>query len=132
MVPDGLRCALTHEWCILERNSKRTIVVIGVTKHALTGLGNVIYVDLFGPGSDVLADIPFGEIEGVDNTKSLKSHFDGEIVSVNNNVVHNPAILVEDPYVEGWLVRLVVEGIPCMDDLLSASEYERAVKRRRR
>ena len=64
MVPEQLRCTPTHEWCVLDGK----IALLGVTEYALTSIGSVVYIDLHEAGSDVLADIPFGEIEGTDAT----------------------------------------------------------------
>jgi len=128
MVPEHLNFLPTHEWCAIEKKGVR----IGVTEYALTSLGTIIYICLPETGADILVEIPFGEIEGTDATKNLMSPFDGEIVEINSLVVHDPELLICDPYGEGWLVRLKIKGDATSDRLLSAAAYEQATRRHRR
>jgi len=127
MVPENLRYMLTHEWCLV----KGDVATIGVTEYALDSLGAVISVELPEPGEDVLHEVPFGEMEGIEGEKELISPFDGRVEEVNVRVVYDPDLLENDPYGEGWIMRLKLIKQQTPDQLLSAAEYEQAVKRRR-
>lgn len=128
MVPEGYKYASTHEWCRVEKE----IATIGVTEYAIKDLGDISYVELPDEGDDVLTQIPFGELEGRQAVKDLLSPFDGIVVEINARVAHNPDILKSDPYDKGWLIRLRLERPVGDTDLLSASDYERIIRQRKR
>jgi len=126
MVPEELRYTPTHEWCRMDGQ----IVVIGVTDHGVAPVGNVIYVELPEAGDDVLHEVPFGEIEGTRNVKDLVSPFDGVVEAVNSAVVLKPEVLMKEPY-ESWLIRLKPDSPASFENLLSATEYEDQLRKRR-
>jgi len=127
MVPENLRYMLTHEWCLV----KGDVATLGVTEYALSSLGVVVSVELPEPGEDVLHEVAFGEMEGVEGEKKLMSPFDGRVQEVNAQVVYDPDLLESDPYGKGWIIRVKLLKTEMPDQLLSAAEYEQAVKRRR-
>jgi glycine cleavage system H protein len=126
MVPEELRYTPTHEWCRMDGQ----IVVIGVTDHGVAPVGNVIYVELPEAGDDVLHEVPFGEIEGTRNVKDLVSPFDGVVEAVNSAVVLKPEVLMKEPY-ESWLIRLKPDSPASFENLLSATDYEDQLRKRR-
>jgi glycine cleavage system H protein len=126
MVPEELRYTPTHEWCRMDGQ----IVVIGVTDHGVAPVGNVIYVELPEAGDDVLHEVPFGEIEGTRNMKDLVSPFDGVVEAVNSAVVLKPEVLMKEPY-ESWLIRLKPDSPASFENLLSATDYEDQLRKRR-
>jgi glycine cleavage system H protein len=126
MVPEELRYTPTHEWCRMDGQ----IVVIGVTDHGVAPAGNVIYVELPEAGDDVLHEVPFGEIEGTRNVKDLVSPFDGVVEAVNSAVVLKPEVLMKEPY-ESWLIRLKPDSPASFENLLSATDYEDQLRKRR-
>ena len=128
MVPESLRYTPTHEWCRVTGN----IMTMGVTEHALTSIENVTYVDLPEVGSDVLAEVPVGRIEGVDSARDVMAPFDGLVLEANDRVVYNPDVLTGDPYGEGWLIRMRLDQPASLENLLSAAEYGQLVRKRRR
>ncbi len=127
MVPEHLKYGTTHEWCLVEGQA----VTVGVTEQAITPLGQLIYVELPEVGDDVLVEIPFGEIQGVEAVKDLMSPVDGVVEEVNTRVAHRPELLKKDPYGEGWLIRLKSESPAALDELLSAADYEQFVRSRK-
>ncbi len=126
MVPEQLRYTPTHEWCRMDGQT----VVIGVTDHGVAPVGNVIYVELPEAGDDVLHEVPFGEVEGTRNVKDLVSPFDGVVEAVNSAVVLRPEVLMKEPY-ESWLIRLKPDSPASFENLLSASDYEDQLRKRR-
>lgn len=127
MIPEGLKYTLTHEWCRTENG----YAVIGVTKRALTSLGELICIELPDVGDDVLCEIAFGQIGGVRKVKDLISPLDGLVVEVNGRVAHDPDLLAKSPYDEGWLIRLRLESSFEPRQLLSAAEYRQVIRRKR-
>ena len=127
MVPEDLKYTPTHEWCRIEGD----VATIGVTEVALKDLGSVIYVSLPDQDADVLEEISFGEIEGMEGTTDILSPFDGAVEAVNTRVAHNPDLVAEDPYDAGWLIKLRLDEPAEVEGLLSAEEYEQIAKKRR-
>lgn len=127
MVPEHLHYLPSHEWCKIEGN----LATIGVTEHGVRNLGDLIYIELPDVGDDVLIEIPFGEIEGMDSAKDLISPVDGVVKEINTRVAHNPEHILKDPYEEGWLIRLKAPSPPSFEHMLSAAEYEQILRKRK-
>ncbi len=127
MVPEQLRYTPTHEWCRMDGQT----VVIGVTDHGVGPVGNIIYVELPEAGDDVLHEVPFGEIEGTRDVKDLVSPFDGVVEAVNSAVVLKPEVLMKEPYENCWLIRLKPDSPVSFENLLSATDYEDHLRKRR-
>lgn len=126
MAPEGVRYLPTHEWCRVEGD----LLVIGVTERAVTSLGDIIYVDLPDLNDDVLIEVPFGEIEGTRSHKNLNSPADGRVVEVNDRLTGNPDILLDDPYGEGWLIKLKPDSKPALENLLSSLDYNEVARKK--
>ena len=127
MVPDHLKYTTTHEWCSVDG----AFGLIGVTAYALKTLGAIVCVELPDVGDDMLFMVPFGEIEGLRDAKRLVSPLDGVVEEVNGRIAHKPDLLVEDPYEEGWLIRLKLALPHQFVPLLSAADYRQLVRRKR-
>jgi glycine cleavage system H protein len=120
-VPGELRYAKTHEWVRVEDG----IATVGITDHAQEELGDVVYVELPEAGATVEAGDAFGNVESVKAVSDLYAPVSGEVVEVNETLGDAPEKVNEDPYGDGWLLKLRVadEG-----ELLSAREYEQFVE----
>ena len=101
-VPDELRYTDDHEWLRLEEGEG----VIGITAYAATELGDVVFVELPAPGARLEAAQSFGVIESVKTASDLYSPLAGEVVAVNGLLSDRPELVNDDPYGEGWMVRL--------------------------
>lgn len=86
------------------------IITIGINEDGLEDITEINTIDLPPEQEKVEADTAFGSIESDDGTIDIVSPFDGTIIEVNSQVVEDPAVLMEDPYEEGWLVRVEVAG----------------------
>jgi glycine cleavage system H protein len=124
--PEDLRYTSEDAWCRREGED----LVIGITERAVTALGEIVYVDLPDVGDDVLREIPFGEIEGTQTTRELKSPVDGRVIEINGVLVNKPEALTKDPYRSGWLIRLKPDAAVAMENLLSAPDYEALANRK--
>jgi glycine cleavage system H protein len=116
-VPEELQYTKSHEWVRTEGDT----ATIGITDHAQDELGDVVFVELPEVGTTFDAGDSFGTVESVKAVSDLYTPVGGEVVEVNEALNDQPEKINEDPYGEGWIVKLSVsdEG-----DLLSASDYE--------
>lgn len=105
-VPDSLLYTPEHEWLRLEEGT----ATVGITAHAAGALGDVVYVDLPAVGTSVRAGTACGEIESTKSVSDLFAPADGEIVTVNQDVVEEPGLLNDDPYGRGWLFQMRLTG----------------------
>lgn len=86
------------------------IITIGINDDGLEDITEINTIDLPPEQEKVEADLAFGSVESDDGTIDIQSPFDGTIIEINQQVVDDPAVLMEDPYEEGWLVRIEVTG----------------------
>lgn len=100
------------------------IITIGINEDGLEDITEINTIDLPPEQEKVEADTAFGSVESDDGTIDIVSPFDGTIIEINSQVVEDPAVLMEDPYEEGWLVRIEVAGEIDDDDEDSEEEDE--------
>lgn len=108
----------SHEWVVLDGDT----ATIGITDFAQAQLGDVVFLELPAKGAKVKAGDSFGVIESVKAASDLYSPAAGTVVEVNERLTQNPELVNSDPYGEGWLVKLEVEGVP--EGLLTEIEYK--------
>ena len=120
-VPEELQYTKSHEWVRTEGDT----VTIGITDHAQEELGDIVYVELPEEGATFDAGDSFGTLESVKAVSDLYAPVGGEAVEVNEALNDSPEKINEDPYGDGWIVKLRLsdEG-----DLLSASDYEKLLE----
>ncbi|WP_219463452.1 glycine cleavage system protein GcvH [Nonomuraea rhizosphaerae] len=118
-IPDDLNYTKEHEW--VAGVDDGITVTIGITAYAAEQLGDVVFVQLPEAGSTVEAGDSVGEVESTKSVSEIYTPVGGEVVEVNQTVVDDPSLANSDPYGDGWLFRVRVEGDP--EDLLSAEEY---------
>ena len=121
--PDNLKYADTHEY-VLEENG---LLKIGVSEFAIDQLGDIVFVELADPGTNLEKGETFGTIESVKAVEEVYLPFSGEIVSVNESVIDNPELLQNDPIGEGWLVILKPESKAIIADLMTSEQYKSKV-----
>jgi glycine cleavage system H protein len=116
-VPEELQYTRSHEWVRTEGDT----ATIGITDHAQDELGDIVFVELPETGATFDAGDSFGTVESVKAVSDLYAPVGGEVVEVNEALSESPEKINEDPYGEGWIVKIQVSGEV---DLLSASDYE--------
>ncbi|NLU67044.1 glycine cleavage system protein GcvH [Streptomyces sp. HNM0574] len=116
--PQQLRYSKEHEWLSAADDGVSTV---GITSHAATALGDVVFVQLPEVGDAVTAGEPCGELESTKSVSDLYAPVSGEITEINQDVVDDPALVNSDPFEGGWLFKVKLEGEP--EGLLSADEY---------
>jgi glycine cleavage system H protein len=119
-VPDGLRFTEEHEWV---RSTDDGVVEVGITEYAQGELGDVVFVELPSVGDRFEKMQVFGTIEAVKAVSELFSPLSGEIVEVNGALDTSPGLVNNDPYGEGWMIRLRLDEPGEVDALLDANAY---------
>ena len=120
-VPEELQYTKSHEWVRTEDDT----ATIGITDHAQDELGDVVFVELPEVGATFDAGDSFGTVESVKAVSDLYTPIGGEVTEVNEALNDQPEKINEDPYGEGWIVKLTVSG---EGELLSASDYEKLLE----
>ncbi len=118
--PAELKYTKEHEW--LKDNGDGT-ATIGITEFAQSELGDIVFVELEESGFEFSADDTFGTVEAVKTVSELYAPVDGEIIEVNEALEDNPELVNEDPYGEGWMVKIKITDSSQIEALLSADEY---------
>jgi glycine cleavage system H protein len=118
--PEDLRYSKDHEWCRREGDQ----AVVGVTDHAQRRLGDVVFVEL--PKASDRFDVgePCGSIESVKAVSEVYSPVAGTVRDVNTALGDSPELINEDPYGDGWIVRITMSDPSGYDTLLSAAQYQ--------
>jgi glycine cleavage system H protein len=106
-IPADLRYTAEHEW--VKRTGDNTVRV-GITDFAQSSLGDVVYVQLPDVDSDVTAGESFGEVESTKSVSDLYAPVTAKVIAVNGDLEANPGLVNSDPYGEGWLLDLQVDG----------------------
>ncbi|MEE8595802.1 MAG: glycine cleavage system protein GcvH [Gemmatimonadota bacterium] len=125
-IPEVLKYTEEHEY-VRSADSENEIVV-GITDYAQGELGDVVYVELPAVGDSFERMEVFGTIEAVKAVSDLYSPVSGEVVAVNEALEEDPALVNSDPYGEGWMVRLRVQDLTDLDELLDAEAYRAIVE----
>lgn len=120
-VPEELRYTKEHEWVRVKGNQAE----VGITDYAQGELGDVIFVELPQPGSKLAQMKPFGTIDAVKTVSDLFAPVSGEVAAVNDSLQQNPALVNQSPYENGWMVRITMQDPKEIEQLLSASDYEK-------
>jgi glycine cleavage system H protein len=121
---EELHYTQSHEWVRIDGG----VGTIGITEHAQDELGEIVYLELPEVGHVYDADTEFGTVESVKAVSELYTPVSGEVVEVNKSAVAEPGIVNDDPYGDGWLIKLKLSSDAEIDSLMSASEYAEYVR----
>ena len=122
-VPKDLKYTKDHEWVKIEGD----IAVIGITDFAQGELGDIVYVEVDTLDETLQKEEVFGTVEAVKTVSDLFMPLSGEILEFNESLETNPEKVNEDPYSEGWMIKMKVSDLSEMDDLLSAEDYQNTI-----
>ncbi|MUG99970.1 glycine cleavage system protein GcvH [Scytonema sp. UIC 10036] len=122
--PDNLRYLDTHEYVRLDGD----IATIGITAFAVEQLGDVVFLELPETGDTVTKGESFGSIESVKAVESLNSPVSGTVVERNDALIDSPEQVADDPYGDGWLLKVRADDPDDIDDALTAEEYSAQVE----
>ena len=121
--PDELRYHPEHDWARIEGDE----AVLGITWHAQDSLGELVHYEPPQVGQQLLKDESYGEVESVKAVSDIVAPLSGEVVAVNERIVEVPETVNEDPYGEGWLVRVRLSDPSEVDTLLDVEAYRAVV-----
>ena len=119
--PPELKYSKTHEWVRVEGDT----ATIGITDHAQSELGDIVYLGLPDAGKTITIDDNFGEIESVKAVSELFAPISGEVIEANTGIASTTELVNEDPYGTGWLLKVKVTNPEELSELLSAEDYEK-------
>ncbi len=120
MYPEDLSYSETHEWAKVEGG----VATVGLTDHAQSELGDIVYLELPEPGAEVKAGAEFGVVESVKAASDLYAPLSGKVVEVNDAATREPALVNRDCYGDGWLVKIQLKDSSEVENLKTAAEYK--------
>lgn len=118
--PADLKYTREHEWV---RDNGDGTVTVGITDFAQGELGDIVFVELEEAGADYSKDDTFGTVEAVKTVSDLYAPIDGEVIELNEALEDNPELVNDDPYGEGWMIKMKVADPDQLEELLSAEDY---------
>jgi glycine cleavage system H protein len=118
--PDDIRYTKEHEWVRVQGK----VATIGITDYAQDQMGDIVYVEMPEDGLVLSKGDAFGVVESVKSVSDVYSPLSGKVVETNDPLKDNPETVNEDPYNEGWLVKLELTDPAELDELLDARDYE--------
>ena len=121
--PENLRYTKDHEWISLEGN----VATIGVTDFAQRELGDIVYVDITSKGKALAAEDLFGTVEAVKTVSDLFLPVAGTVTEVNAMLEGEPELVNTDPYGDGWMVKMTVDNVDDVAELMDAAAYKASV-----
>ncbi len=121
--PENLKYTKDHEWVLVEGN----IGTIGITDFAQRELGDIVYVEIDGVGTEMAKEATFGTVEAVKTVSELFMPVSGKIIEMNSNLDAAPESVNSDPYGSGWMIKVELSDPSEIDGLLTASQYSELV-----
>lgn len=118
--PEDLKYTKEHEWLLVEG----TTATVGITDYAQDRLGDVVYVEMPAVGDKVSKEDAFGVIESVKAVSDIYAPVTGKVLEVNDDLPDNPNMINEDPYGDGWLIKVDMADEEELKDLMTAAEYQ--------
>lgn len=120
LIPKELKYTEDHEWVKVDGDT----ATVGITDHAQSELGDIIFIE-FPEINDLFERMePFGTIEAVKTVADLFSPLNGKIIEINKELEDSPELVNSDPYGKGWIVKVSVDKLDQLNDLLSSESYE--------
>ena len=125
--PDGLKYTKEHEWVLVEDH----IATVGITEYAQHELGDIVYVELPEVGEKIVKDDPFGAVESVKAVSDIYAPISGTVLEINDALPESPETVNEDPYGDGWMIKVEMSDMDELKDLMNAEEYAEYVGRQK-
>ena len=121
MYPDDFYYSKDHEWIKIQGNT----AIVGITDFAQKQMGDVVYVELPEPGTELEFHQSIGVVESVKAVSDIYSPISGEVTEVNEGLNDSPELVNEDPHGKGWIIKMKIRDDSDLDKLMSASDYEK-------
>jgi glycine cleavage system H protein len=124
-IPEELKYTDEHEWAKVEDD----LVVIGITDYAQDALGEIVFIELPSEGDEITKGDSFGGVESTKSVSDLYAPVSGEVVEVNESLLDSPETINEDPYGDGWLIKVRVHDSDEFDDLMDSEQYSEFIEK---
>ena len=121
-IPENLKYTKDHEWISIEGD----VATVGITDFAQGELGDIVYVEIEKIGENFSKEEVFGTVEAVKTVSDLFMPLTGEIIDINEELNEKPELVNEDPYGQGWMIKIKVNSSE-ISDLLNSDEYKKLV-----
>ena len=121
-IPENLKYTKDHEWISIEGD----VATVGITDFAQGELGDIVYVEIEKIGENFSKEEVFGTVEAVKTVSDLFMPLTGEIIDINEELNEKPELVNEDPYGEGWMIKIKVNSSD-ISDLLNFEQYKKLV-----
>jgi|TARA_B100001079_G_scaffold222730_1_gene199053 glycine cleavage system H protein len=122
-LPQNLKYTKEHEWVKIDGD----LLIVGITDHAQSELGDIIFIEFPDLNQVISKDDPFGTIEAVKTVADLFAPVSGKIIEINQDLEDNPELVNSDPYGEGWIVKITDFDKSQLDALLDSNNYEEII-----
>ena len=122
-IPEELKYTEEHEWVRIEDN----IAIVGITDFAQGELGDIVYLEIDTLDSQIDSNEVFGTVEAVKTVSDLFMPITGKVIEVNPSLEDKPELVNEDPYGEGWIIKIHIIEESQIDSLLSPSDYKNLI-----
>jgi glycine cleavage system H protein len=122
-IKPNLKYTKDHEWISIDGDN----AIIGITDYAQGELGDIVYVEIESIGDNLNKEEIFGSVEAVKTVSDLFIPVSGEITEINENLEDNPELINDDPYGDGWIIKMKINDSSELNDLLSPEEYKELV-----
>ena len=119
-IPSNVKYTREHEWIRVEGNE----AYVGITDYAQSELGEIVFVDVDTVGETIDKDEVFGSVEAVKTVSDLNMPVTGEVLEFNEALNDQPELVNNDPYGEGWMIKIAVKDAAELDTLLDAEGYK--------
>ena len=123
MTPDDRKYTQEHEWVMVQDAAAKRAVA-GITDYAQDQLGDIVFFELPKVGDGVTNLAKMGEVESVKAVSDLFSPITGEVTEINERLLDHPELVNEDPFGEGWLIKVTMADVSEADGLMSAQDYD--------
>lgn len=121
--PDDLKYSREHEWVLVEGDT----ATVGISAHAENQLGDVVFVELPAVGDTVSKDDAMGVVESVKAVSDIYAPVSGTVTEVNDDLPDNTELVNDDPYGDGWMVKIEMSDASDLDDLMDSEEYQQFI-----
>ncbi len=118
--PEQLKYTKEHEWIAIEGN----VATVGITEFAQGELGDIIYVDIDTIGKELSAEAVFGSVEAVKTVSDLFLPVSGTLIEKNSLLDSQPELVNQDPYGDGWMIKMTIQDPSQLESLLSVDAYK--------
>lgn len=122
-IPSNLHYTKEHEWIRVEGNE----AYVGITDYAQSELGEIVFVDINTQGETLGQGEVFGSVEAVKTVSDLNMPVEGEVLEINESINDQPELVNNDPYGEGWMIKISVANPNELNNLLNAEAYKELI-----